>query len=410
MWGGLLPSLFEQESLMNKESRRKRVAILAAGSLDNRKGVMNVVHNRIKHIKQVADFKVDVYLISVYYPVWLRIISHKKQQERPSVVSLDGVDYNILWRPFSLFDYLLRIKLKKKPVKWKSFVKKTIRRLRDYDLIDCHSFQSGDIACAIKELFGVPYVVTWHGTDIHTEPFQGQSVFVRTREIIENADCNFFVSQDLLRVSADITPKGEKTVLYNAMDKRFVQYDKDRRDQLRKSFHVEGKKVVTFCGNLIPVKNVDIIPKIFKIIYECVPEVFFWVIGDGSCKKAMRMGTEDLPIAFWGNQPPESIPDYFNVTDVLILPSKNEGLPLVTVEALSCGCKVVGSRVGGIPEVIGVENTVPLNQNNFEENFAQKVISFLLDNEMGNPSLPDYFDWNIAAQKENSIICSIINR
>ena len=388
----------------------RRIAVLATGSLNNRKGVMNVVHNRVKHLRRIADFEVDVYLISVYYPGWLSFLSHKKRQDRPSVVSLDGVDYNILWRSFSLFDYLLRIKLKKKPIRWKHFVKKTTKRLRDYDLVDCHSFQSGDIACTIKERYGKPYVVTWHGTDIHTEPYQSPSVCTRTREIIEDADCNFFVSQDLLRISADITIKGKKTVLYNAMDKRFVRYDKERQAQLRESFHVEGKKVVTFCGNLIPVKNVGAIPGIFRKVYESVPNVYFWVIGDGECRKTMRIETEDLPITFWGNQPPESIPDYLNVTDVLVLPSKNEGLPLVTVEALSCGCNVVGSRVGGIPEVIGIDNTVPLNQNNFEETFAQKVISFLLDNETGAQSLSECFDWDVAARKENSIISSIINR
>ena len=52
------------------------------------------------------------------------------------------------------------------------------------------------------------------------------------------------------------------------------------------------------------------------------------------------------------------------MADVLILPSINEGLPLTVVEGLACGCNVVGSLVGGIPEVIGEDNCVDLNAHN----------------------------------------------
>ena len=67
-----------------------------------------------------------------------------------------------------------------------------------------------------------------------------------------------------------------------------------------------------------------------------------------------------MAIRFFGNQPSPAMPDIMNCIDVLVLPSLNEGLPLVCAEALSCGAAVVGSDVGGIAEVIGSENVVPL--------------------------------------------------
>ena len=93
--------------------------------------------------------------------------------------------------------------------------------------------------------------------------------------------------------------------------------------------------------------------------------------------------------------------------DVLFLPSLNEGLPLVTVEALSCGCHVVGSRVGGIPESIGIENTVCLDDVNFERKMAERVLE-LIDSK---PiiQLDDCFDWRKTAFQENTIIHEILS-
>ncbi len=53
-----------------------------------------------------------------------------------------------------------------------------------------------------------------------------------------------------------------------------------------------------------------------------------------------------------GAQPHEKIPLWMNASDVLCLPSLNEGLPNVALEAMACGIPVVASRVGGVPEIV----------------------------------------------------------
>ena len=94
-----------------------------------------------------------------------------------------------------------------------------------------------------------------------------------------------------------------------------------------------------------------------------------------------------------------------NCIDVLILPSKNEGLPLVTVEALRCGTNVVGSNVGGIKEVIGKENVFDLNDN-FSEHISNRVIQ-MLNNKLDQDA-SDEFVWENVIEKEFKICSKIL--
>lgn len=53
-----------------------------------------------------------------------------------------------------------------------------------------------------------------------------------------------------------------------------------------------------------------------------------------------------------GRIDPEEVPSYIRSSDVVIIPSLSEGLPNIAKEALSCGRPVLGTKIGGIPEVV----------------------------------------------------------
>ena len=154
------------------------------------------------------------------------------------------------------------------------------------------------------------------------------------------------------------------------------------------------------------------LPFIFGKISESYNKehLYFWVIGDGKLREHIESEIkklDDVDCIFWGNQPIELMPLYMNCIDVLILPSKNEGLPLVTVAALKCGANVVGSNVGGIKEVIGVDNVFDLDEN-FIENIARRVV-FILEHGGLNQAISSNFDWDRTAELENKYYKEILS-
>ena len=320
------------------------------------------------------------------------------------------MDINLLWNKFSLVNYLLVYKFKYKPLFRDKWNRKQAQLFHSYDLISAHSIACARLALAVYKQFGIPYYVTWHGSDIHTFPYANKYNWEDTAQALENAEENFFVSKALLSASEKISSKAKRQLLYNGVGDSFMTFSPERRESLKKIFHVEGKKVVAYIGNLFPIKNVLLLPEIFKKVVECYAgDVVFWTIGDGKLRSSLQSRLQECGVdcSLWGNQPVEKMPEFMNAIDVLVLPSKNEGLPLVTVEALACGANVVGSNVGGIAEVIGRENVFDLNDG-FVENISKRIVQ-MLESEIAQ-TLSEDFDWNVTAKKENEIYLRYLDK
>lgn len=390
--------------------RRKKILILATGNIYERYGQFNALLNRTKNLIGLGQYEVDFILLSTFEGWLVRKLRNHSKTGRPKEITIDNVRMRIDWENFSITNYILSTKLHRAGVNGDSRLRRLLPIIKGYDFIIAHSYSSGIIACKAKQILGIPYSVTWHGSDIHTHPFGNISIFNNTKDIIESADVNLFVSDALRQTSNRITRIGHKEVIYNGCDSRFHKYDEHQRSYFRKKYEVEGKKVVTFVGSFMDVKNILLIPEIFKAIYAKENGVVFWMIGDGKYKLKVEELVEGLPVRFWGNQPPEAIPDFLNCTNVQILPSKNEGLPLTMVEALRCGCHAVGSLVGGIPEVIGEENCIPLDSPTFVQDVADRVLYFLNEGTLTKQIAAPQFDWRESANKEYCIMEKILEK
>lgn len=388
----------------------KRVAIIFNGDLRDRKGFLNAVLERAKRLLGREAYSVDIYCLSQYDHWHIRQLRHSQKVDRCQKVEIDGISINMLWYPFSLIDYLLDVKFHLGKVVEPFIIRRLLSRFSHYDLISAHSTVPGLLARDINKRYNIPYCITWHGSDIHTEPFTNKNAFKNVSELMSGALCNMFVSRALQQTAMRINKEIVSTVLYNAASDKFCCFDNERKSNLKICHQMTKGRVVAFAGGLVPVKNADILPDIFSSIQNKIDEqIEFWIIGDGKLRSIIENKLTSMPnvrCKLWGNQPVEKMPELLNCVDLLVLPSKNEGLPLIVVEALQSGANVVASDVGGIKEVLGEENVIMLGDN-FIERFSSRVVE-LLNTHSPAPKVPQQFDWQMTSNAENEIYTRIL--
>lgn len=388
----------------------KRVAIVFEEDIFRQKGTFVSKLERARNLSENPALEVDVFCIQLSYgPIeklflGKRFIGDKEESKmgRPEELTFKALTYRMIWKSYGIADHFLFYKLGLKPIFYPRFLKSRSYLLKDYDYISAHGFEGALLAREANRRFGVPFSVTWHGSDIHTKPFRYPCIRKDTAELIAAADINYFVSQSLLDISESIGP-GCKKVLFNGVSPEFRKMGELERQHLRDENGVGKSKIVAFVGNLFPVKQAELLPGIFAAMKK--DGLKFWVIGDGPLRGKIEEESSSLDIRFFGDVPHEQMPSLMNCIDLLVLPSKAEGLPLVLAEALSSGCKAVGSLTGGIPEVIGEQNCVPLSPDTeaFIEAFAKKATEILFD-EGAQSFDRERFDWEIISQEEASHI------
>ena len=117
------------------------------------------------------------------------------------------------------------------------------------------------------------------------------------------------------------------------------------------------------------------------------------IIGDGPERKNLhdlvKKFNLDDRVKLAGSVPHSEIPKWINLSNFLVLPSLNEGMPTVMLEALGCGKPVIATKVGGIPEIINEKIGVLVDKDN-PDSLAQGLLSAInqrWDNEyILNPS------------------------
>jgi len=212
---------------------------------------------------------------------------------------------------------------------------------REYDLVHAHyGFHSALLPGIIKKK---PLVVTFHGSDALKEPLRNKIYFYLQKFIISRSDHIIAVSKeikDILILKLNANPEKISVISCGVNTINFIPL---KKEHIRRKFNIQlNKKIILFVGNLGYEKGID-------IVYKCaiiMSNVLFILIGKGS-KKAAPSNCKLLGII-----PNKEINIWMNISDILFLPSRSEGTPLVVLEAMSCGIPVVASKVGGIPDLI----------------------------------------------------------
>jgi glycosyltransferase involved in cell wall biosynthesis len=102
-------------------------------------------------------------------------------------------------------------------------------------------------------------------------------------------------------------------------------------------------------------KNLPLLQQAFAKVHASHPEVRLLIIGSGGQLKPLQENATRLGISDSLDFIPATrdVPDWLRKIDIFVLPSYSEAFSNSLLEAMACGCAVVGSRVGGTPELTG---------------------------------------------------------
>ena len=198
----------------------------------------------------------------------------------------------------------------------------------------------------------VKVITTLHGTDI-TIVGQDPSFHPITKFSIEKSDRITAVSQFLRQETfhAFGCTACDVKVIYNFIDPAIYDraiYPPILREQLN-----GGRRVLMHVSNFRPVKRVVDIIRVFARVCQTLPSVLV-MVGDGPDRvaaetEARALGV-DRDVHFLGKI--DAVAPLLAGADLFLLPSQSESFGLSALEALASGAPVVGSRTGGLVEVV----------------------------------------------------------
>ena len=227
----------------------------------------------------------------------------------------------------------------------------------------------------------VKVITTLHGTDI-TIVGQDRSFHPITKFSIEKSDRITAVSQYLRQrtFNAFGCAGCQVEVIYNFIDPDV--YNRSKYPPLLSEQLNGGRRVLMHVSNFRPVKRVRDIVRIFARVQEAVPSVLV-MVGDGPDRveaeaEAQMLGVERT-VHFLGKI--DVVAPLLAGADLFLLPSQSESFGLSALEALASGTPVVGSKAGGLVEVVKEGVTGALREVGDVDAMASASIEILSDRD-----------------------------
>lgn len=230
-------------------------------------------------------------------------------------------------------------------------------RLRQY--VRAHSIQvvhswdaSGILAVPVARAAGVPVVALSQLS--YREILDSNTQFLLRR--IDPWAHVIVVNCEAIRqymIEHEHVPSDRVELCYNGVDTtQFFPAEVPRPESPRGG----PLRVGVVCA-LRPEKGLHVLQEAFALVRSSEPEMELVIVGSGSELRSLTDNAARLGIADCSVFVPATcnVAEWLHAIDIFVLPSYSEAFSNALLEAMACGCAVVGSHVGGTPELIGSE-------------------------------------------------------
>lgn len=231
----------------------------------------------------------------------------------------------------------------------------------------------------LKGKIDIKIITTLHGTDITLAGLE-PSFLPLVKFSIEKSDGVTAVSRFLKeKTLTNYDIEKDIQVIPNFVDTKLFKPNSDC--SFRKNIAGKGEKILVHTSNFRQVKRVADAIRIFDSVQKEIPSKLI-LVGDGpdrsECERLVRQLNLVDKVKFLGKQ--DGLVEILNASDVFLIPSQSESFGLAALEAMACGVPAVSSSVGGLPELIGHNESGYIAEIGDIERMTKYVIE-LLTNE-----------------------------
>jgi glycosyltransferase involved in cell wall biosynthesis len=235
-------------------------------------------------------------------------------------------------------------------------VRELTAALRGADALLCHGYKANLLGRVAARRVGIPAVAVSRG-------WTGEDRKVRAYEAVDRAHLRFMdhvvcVSDgQAAKVRRCRVPHSRLTVIRNsARLAAFDGTDPDARANLLAFFPHDFRpaRVVLAAGRLSPEKGFDLLAEAAADVCRADPAAGVALFGEGAERPRLEARVRELGLASRFVMPGlrADLDALLPAADVVVLPSRTEGMPNVALEASAAGLPVVATAVGGTPEVV----------------------------------------------------------
>ena len=259
----------------------------------------------------------------------------------------------------------------------------------------------------------LPLITTLHGTDI-TLVGQHPSYKQAVEFSINQSDALTSVSESLKQDTLSVFEiKKQINVIPNFIDDRHFEQCVTCS---RKQFAEDDEKILVHISNLRPVKRIQDVLEVFKLVNKKVSSKLI-IVGEGPEMEKIDSFLVDYPafidkIKIMGKQ--NDLRAVLTHADVFLLPSEKESFGLAALEAMAAATPIISSNTGGIPEVNIHEKTGFLADVGDVEKMAEYGVKLLTDESLLNKmkktakEVAKTFDYKRVIPMYENLYCQVL--
>ncbi|MGR3174885.1 MAG: glycosyltransferase [Candidatus Scalindua sp.] len=224
---------------------------------------------------------------------------------------------------------------------------------RKFDIIHTHAYSAGTIGRISAFLAGVPVIIS-HNHSVY-------DYYNRYYHFVEWLLClitdKIICVSDIVKKFANETQRinAKKLItIHNGLDSEYTVSEK-RTSGLRKVLDIPADhSIICTIAHMEEHKGIKYLLESASLLLQSRNDISFLLVGEGALKEELKILSTDLKIEknviFTGER--SDIPEILSLTDIFVLPSLREGMPLSILEAMDCGKPIIATNVGGVPEIV----------------------------------------------------------